>query len=52
MLVGYVITFLQAYALYFLGGRYERVGAYLAPFLAPPAPVYIPPPAYPAPPTA
>ena len=52
MLVGYVLTFLQAYALYFLGGRYQRVGAYLEPFVAPPIPVYVPPPAYMPPPTA
>jgi len=36
MLFGYVFTFLQAYALYFLGGRYPLVGAYLDPFLPPP----------------
>jgi hypothetical protein len=35
ILVGYVFTFLQAYALYFLGGRYPLVGAYLEPFLPP-----------------
>jgi hypothetical protein len=35
MLFGYVFTFLQAYALYFLGGRYPLVGAYLDPFLPP-----------------
>ncbi len=34
-LFGYVFTFLQAYALYFLGGRYPLVGAYLDPFLPP-----------------
>ena len=38
MLFGYVFTFLQAYALYFLGGRYPLVGAYLDPFLPPPYP--------------
>jgi hypothetical protein len=35
ILVGYVFTFLQAYALYFLGGRFPLVGAYLEPFLPP-----------------
>ena len=38
MLFGYVFTFLQAYALYFLGGRYPLVGAYLEPFSPPPYP--------------
>ncbi|HSY34145.1 MAG TPA: hypothetical protein VK814_00205 [Acidobacteriaceae bacterium] len=38
ILSGFVYTFLQAYALYFLGGRYPLVGAYLEPFLAPPYP--------------
>jgi hypothetical protein len=51
MLVGFVLTFLQAYALYFLGGRYPRVGAYLEPFL-PAVPVYAVPPAYPSAPVA
>jgi len=35
---GYLYTFLQAYALYFLGGRYPLVGGYLEPLL--PQPVY------------
>ena len=35
---GYLYTFLQAYALYFLGGRYPLVGGYLEPLL--PRPVY------------
>src|SRR6202012_5893504 len=35
---GYLYTFLQAYALYFLGGRYSLVGGYLEPLL--PQPVY------------
>jgi len=39
---GYLFTFIQAYALFFLGGRYPRVGQYLEWFL-PPAPVYPPP---------
>lgn len=42
---GFVYTFLQAYALYFLGGRYPLVGAYLEPFLPPPYPYA----AYPSP---
>jgi len=48
--MGYVGTFLQAYALYFLGGRYPLVGAYLEPFLPPPV-TYYPPAAYGLPPT-
>jgi hypothetical protein len=59
MLFGYVFTFLQAYALYFLGGRYPLVGAYLEPFLPPlyaypgPSPVAPPiPPMQPPPHTA
>jgi hypothetical protein len=53
MVFGYIYTFLQAYALYFLGGRYPLVGQYLEPFLPPvyayppTAPVY---PNYPPPP--
>lgn len=35
---GYLYTFLQAYALYFLGGRYPLVGGYLEPLL--PRPMY------------
>jgi hypothetical protein len=47
MAFGYVYTFLQAYALYFLGGRYPLVGQYLEPLL--PQPVYsYPPPAFPS----
>jgi len=38
MMFGYLYTFLQAYALYFLGGRYPLVGGYLEPLL--PQPVY------------
>ncbi len=38
ILFGFVYTFFQAYALYFLGGRYSLVGAYLEPFLPPPSP--------------
>ncbi len=37
-LFGFVYTFLKAFALYFLGGRYPLVGAYLEPFLPPPYP--------------
>jgi hypothetical protein len=48
---GYLYAFLQAYALYFLGGRYPRVGAYLEPLL-PPAPAYMPGPGFAAPPTS
>jgi hypothetical protein len=47
MLFGYVFTFLQAYALYFLGGRYPLVGAYLEPFLPPPYGYPTPSPAIP-----
>jgi hypothetical protein len=49
MVMGYVFTFFQAYALYFLGGRYPLVGAYLAPFLPPPYPYSNVPPMYPPP---
>jgi len=49
MLVGYILTFLQAYALYFLGGRYPLLGQYLAPFW-PASHRIIPPPAYEPPP--
>jgi hypothetical protein len=42
---GSIYTFLQAYALYFLGGRYPLLGNYLEP--APPAPEI--PPGYPEP---
>jgi hypothetical protein len=44
MLFGYVQIFFQAYGLYFLGGRYPLVGAYLNPWL--PQPYMYPPPAY------
>jgi hypothetical protein len=49
MIMGYVFTFLQAYALYFLGGRYPLVGAYLDPFLPPPYPYSDGQPMYPPP---
>ena len=52
---GYLRTFLQAYALFFLGGRYPALGNYLEPFLPPPPPVYAaypPYPGYPPPPAA
>jgi hypothetical protein len=53
MLLGYVVTFIQAYALYFLGGRYPLLGQYLAPYW-PQTHIPVPPPAPPAfsPPTA
>jgi uncharacterized membrane protein YhaH (DUF805 family) len=41
VLFGYMYTFFQAYTLYFLGGRYPMLGAYLQP----PAPEWTPPPA-------
>jgi len=56
ILLGYLIAFIQAYALYFLGGRYPLLGKYLAPFWPathmpiPPPPAYDPPPTPPAPP--
>ncbi|AEU34861.1 DUF7544 domain-containing protein [Granulicella mallensis] len=40
MALGYLHTFLQAYALYFLGGRYPLVGQYLEPLLPPPMYAY------------
>jgi hypothetical protein len=43
---GLLLAFLEAYALYFLGGRVPRVGAYLEPG---PPPPYAPPPVFPAP---
>ena len=55
--LGYVFTFLQAYALYFLGGRYPLLGSYLEPALpetlfrfVPPgwSPAYYPPQAPPS----
>jgi hypothetical protein len=45
-LTGFYIAFLQAYALYFLGGRYPAVGQYLAPFWPATHVDPIPPPAY------
>jgi hypothetical protein len=42
LLFGYAQLFFAAYALYFLGGRYPLVGAYLEPYL--PQPLPIPPP--------
>jgi len=54
ILIGYVLTFVQAYALYFLGGRYPMLGQYLAPFWPqthlplPPPPAYQPPPSTPS----
>jgi len=56
IVVGYLYTFIQAYALYFLGGRYPLLGQYLAPYWpathlpVPPPPAYEPPPTPPAPP--
>ena len=48
MVFGYMFTFFQAYTLYFLGGRYPMIGAYLEPQM--PAPyVYPPPPPQPEP---
>ena len=54
MLFGYLFTFFQAYALYFLGGRYPMLGAYLdsamPPIVPPPGYGYpSQPPAYPSP---
>lgn len=45
--IGYLYTFLHAYALYFLGGRYRLLGDLLEP---PPAPVETPEPPAPTPP--
>jgi hypothetical protein len=39
--IGYLYTFLQSYALFFLGGRYPMVGQYMERFL--PQPVYAQP---------
>ena len=56
IVVGYLYTFIQAYALYFLGGRYPLLGQYLAPYWpathlpVPPPPAYEPPPTPPTPP--
>jgi len=49
MLIGYVFVFMQAYALYFLGGRYPLVGEYLAAFVPPPHPYAGMPPIHPPP---
>jgi hypothetical protein len=52
MLLGYVQTFLQAYALYFLGGRYPLLGEILEPAPPMPPPYFAaptPPPVWPAP---
>jgi len=54
ILMGYLYTFLQAYTLYFLGGRYPLLGQYLAPYWPAshnpvPPPAYQPPPAFDAP---
>lgn len=43
--LGYLLTLLEAYAIYFLGGRYQKLGDYLEP----PAYTYAPPPMPPAP---
>jgi hypothetical protein len=40
MMFGYLYAFLQAYTLYFLGGRYSLVGSYLEPLLPQPVPAY------------
>jgi hypothetical protein len=54
LLNGTVLTFLQAYALCFLGGRYPMLGAYLDSAMPPIVPPIMPPPgyAYPTPPPA
>ena len=53
MVLGFFFVFMQAYSLYFLGGRYPLVGQYLEPLLAPPTPAYYAPPTvYPPPPAA
>jgi hypothetical protein len=46
MLFGYLFTFFQAYALYFLGGRYPMLGAYLDSAMPPIVPPVMPPPGY------
>jgi hypothetical protein len=46
MLFGYLFTFFQAYALYFLGGRYPMIGAYLDSAMPPIVPPVMPPPGY------
>ena len=40
MMFGYLNAFLQAYTLYFLGGRYPLVGSYIEPLLPQPAYAY------------
>jgi hypothetical protein len=47
MAIGTVMTFLEAYTLYFLGGRYPMLGELLD-GSTPPRPTYMPPPEYPA----
>jgi hypothetical protein len=46
ILVGSVLTFLESYALYFLGGRYPMLGDLLERSTPPPT-FYMPPPGYP-----
>jgi len=46
--LGILLTFLQYYALFFLGGRYPSLGNALEP---PPPPVYVAPPVENPPPT-
>ena len=46
LLVGVLLTFLQAYSLYFLGGRYPLLGDLLDRSTPPPAPLPPPPPGY------
>jgi hypothetical protein len=46
LLVGILLTFLQAYSLYFLGGRYPMLGDLLERSTPPPAPLPPPPPGY------
>jgi hypothetical protein len=44
-LAGYMLSLLEAYAIYFLGGRYQKLGDYLQP----PSYTYAPPPLPPSP---
>jgi len=46
LLVGILLTFLEAYKLYFLGGRYPMLGDLLDRSTPPPAPLPPPPPGY------
>jgi hypothetical protein len=46
LLVGIVLTFLQAYSFYFLGGRYPLLGDLLDRSTPPPPPLPPPPPGY------